>query len=242
MRSKAEHLRGLTNDAPHVCNHLPVWYSPARNRLSWWLDSYAWCSVSHTNTRSGLGAGVFVCFARGAQQPPPATPSLADREGKKAEEVYKNIQVLQGTPAEDLIQTMHLIKGAIGRDCEYCHVRTAAGVQQAERDDLEPKQTARKMMKMVQEINQTQFGGAQLVTCYTCHRGSPVPLATPLLPVHFEPEKPLPDLPSVDEILGKYVKALGGEQAIRKVTSRLITATHRISPPGGRLRSDTRSR
>ena len=158
-----------------------------------------------------------------AAQQPAAPP--ADRPARKAEEVYKNIQVLQGTPAEDMIQTMHLIKGAVGRECEYCHVRTAAGVQQADRDDLEPKQTARKMIKMVQEINQTQFGGAQLVTCYTCHRGSPVPLATPVLPMRFEAEKPAPDLPAVDQILAKYIQALGGEQALRKVNSRLITAT-----------------
>ena len=182
--------------------------------------------------RAGLGLVFLFASLAAAQQPPAPAPGPSDREGKKAEEVYKNIQVLQGTPAEDLIQTMHLIKGAIGVDCEYCHVMTPAG-RLAEKDDLEPKQTARKMIKMVQELNRSQFGGAQLVTCYTCHRGSPIPLATPVLPVHFEPEKPAPDLPGVDEILGKYVKALGGEQAIRRVTSRVVTATEDIATGAG---------
>jgi photosynthetic reaction center cytochrome c subunit len=171
-----------------------------------------------------------------AQQPtaqqPPAAAVPADREGKKAEEVYKNIQVLQGTPAEDLIQVMHVIKGDLGVECEYCHVSTTPGMG-AEKDDLEPKQTARKMMKMVMDINKTQFGGAPLVTCYTCHRGSPVPLATPVLPIVFTPEKPAPDPPTVDQILSKYIQALGGEQAIRKVTSRMITATEDLATGKG---------
>jgi hypothetical protein len=43
-----------------------------------------------------------------------------------------------------------------------------------------------------------------------------------------------PQLPAVDEILAKYVRALGGEQAIRKVTSRVIIASEDIpSGPGG---------
>ena len=41
-------------------------------------------------------------------------------------------------------------------------------------------------------------------------------------------------LPPVDQILTRYVQALGGEQAIRKVTSRVITGTQYIpTGPGG---------
>ena len=43
-------------------------------------------------------------------------------EGKTAEQVYKNIKVLQGTPANELNQSMHLMKGAVGLDCLYCHI------------------------------------------------------------------------------------------------------------------------
>ena len=38
-------------------------------------------------------------------------------EGKTAEQVYKNIKVLTGTPANELNQSMHLMKGATGMDC-----------------------------------------------------------------------------------------------------------------------------
>ena len=43
-------------------------------------------------------------------------------EGKTAEQVYKNITALKGTPANELNQSMHLMKGALGVDCTYCHV------------------------------------------------------------------------------------------------------------------------
>jgi hypothetical protein len=51
----------------------------------------------------------------------------------------------------------------------------------------------------------------------------------------FEPkEAEKTELPTVDQILNRYVQALGGEQAIRKVSSRTITGTQYIpTGPGG---------
>ena len=57
-------------------------------------------------------------------------------EGKKAEEVYKNIQVLKGVPAADITQTMHLIEAETGMDCTFCHVEGAF-----DKEDKEAKQT-----------------------------------------------------------------------------------------------------
>ena len=151
--------------------------------------------------------------------------------GKKAEEVYKNIQVLQGTPAELLLPQMRLFAGALGGDCEFCHV---TGDQS--KDDKVTKRMARQMITMVMNLNKTSFGGAQMVTCYTCHRGSSQPVTVPFLPtVEKSPEEleQKPTLPAVDEVLAKYVQALGGEQAIRKVTSRSITGTQTIPTGGG---------
>ena len=45
-------------------------------------------------------------------------------EGKTAEQVYKNIQVLRGMPAEQLNDAMHVIRGALGVGCEFCHIET----------------------------------------------------------------------------------------------------------------------
>jgi len=155
-----------------------------------------------------------------------APPSPDDRT---AEQVYKNIKALKGTPANQLNQSMHLIKGALGVDCLYCHIE-----REWEKDDKPPKAIATAMISMMMDINKRDFGGRQVVTCNTCHNGRPVPADMPVFPV-LEPKEPVkPVLPPVDQILTRYVQALGGEQAIRKVTSRVITGTQYIpTGPGG---------
>jgi hypothetical protein len=77
------------------------------------------------------------------------------------------------------------------------------------------------------------------VGCYTCHRGDLAPLSIPILPSversELNEEQKPSALPSADEILSKYTQALGSEQAISKVTSRLTTATEDLpTGPGGR--------
>jgi photosynthetic reaction center cytochrome c subunit len=152
-------------------------------------------------------------------------------DGKTAEQVYKNVQVLKGVPAEQLNDAMHVIRAALGVSCEFCHVETDRSL-----DTKAPKQTARKMMLMMMALNKGQFGGQQEVTCYTCHRGHPIPRTSfdyPTTPDDQDEEAKVA-LPSVDQILAKYVKTLGGEQAIRKVTSRVITGTQYLpTTPGG---------
>jgi hypothetical protein len=150
-------------------------------------------------------------------------------EGKTAEQVYKNIKVLQGTPANELNQSMHLMKGATGMDCLYCHIE-----REWEKDVKPPKEVARSMITMMMDINKRNFGGRQVVTCNTCHNGRPIPAGMPVFPVLEPKELVKPALPTVDQILAKYVQALGGEAAIRKVTSRTITGTQYIpTGPGG---------
>src|ERR1700704_5422302 len=158
----------------------------------------------------------------------PAQVSPAN-EGKTAEQVYKNIKVLQGTPANELNQSMHLMKGAVGLDCTYCHIE-----REWEKDVKPAKDVARKMIVMMNDINTRQFAGRQVVTCNTCHNGRPVPAAMPAFPVLEPVLAAKPALPSVNQILAKYVEALGGEPALRKVTGRVITGTQYIpTGPGG---------
>jgi len=150
-------------------------------------------------------------------------------EGKTAEQVYKNIKVLQGTPANELNQSMHLMKGATGMDCLYCHIE-----REWEKDVKPAKEVARAMITMMMDINKRNFGGRQVVTCNTCHNGRPIPAAMPIFPVLEPKEASKPTLPTVDDILAKYVQALGGEAAIRRITSRTITGTQFIpTGPGG---------
>src|SRR5579883_2931984 len=80
-------------------------------------------------------------------------------QGKTAEQVYKNIKVLNGTPADQLNLAMHLVEGELGVDCTFCHVDHEPSHFQL--DDNKKKETARKMMQMVIDINKNNFEGKQ---------------------------------------------------------------------------------
>lgn len=154
-----------------------------------------------------------------AQQP-------AQLEGKTAEQAFKNIQVLKGIPADQLIPTMRFMRDSLGGvACTFCHAD-----EDRASDEKPQKVTARKMIAMEIAINKNTFNGETTVTCYTCHRGSPMPVGTPVIPEEKPGEaaagkEKAPNLPSADEIVASYINALGGEQALRKVTSRVETGT-----------------
>jgi hypothetical protein len=85
------------------------------------------------------------------------------------------------------------------------------------------------MMAMTAMINKEAFHGRQQVTCESCHRGSARPVSTPPVLEADEPAKPpMPAppapgaaAPTADQIVEKYISAVGGADAIRKVTSRV---------------------
>lgn len=134
-----------------------------------------------------------------------------------AAEHFKNIQILKDLPASELIPSMNFIADALGVRCDFCHV------QPFSEDTKKEKQIARKMMVMMDSINKENFGGHQEVNCATCHQGHHSPLSYPPLAAGFV--QPLPvksdaQLPTADQILDKYVQALGGREAIDKLTSR----------------------
>jgi len=142
---------------------------------------------------------------------------------KMTDDAFKNIQVLKGVPADQLMPTMQFISASLGVQCDFCHVQGAF-----EKDDKKPKQTARIMMQMMFAINKDNFNGHREVTCYSCHHGVTDPVTVPV--IAEEEPKPMvppgqgetkPALPSVDDVLDKYVKALGGADALHKISSRL---------------------
>src|ERR1700730_16524950 len=192
--------------------------------------------------RAWLSAGLLVVLsmtgvaARG--QHDPAKPAVC--KIKMAEEVYKNVQVLKGIPADRLIPAMQFITSSLGVECSFCHVEGAP-----EKDDKKPKQVARKMMQMMFTINQENFEGKREVTCYSCHRGSAHPRATPIIaeagvqPVaeDMPDDGAVPaDAPTAEQIFAKYVDALGGASAIGKLSTRVEKGT--ISLGGRQLPID----
>src|ERR1700693_860709 len=95
---------------------------------------------------------------------------------KLTEEQFKNIQVLKGIPADQLIPAMQFITASLGVDCDYCHDHQAM-----DSDDKKPKKIARQMMTMMFDIDKNNFDGRLEVTCYTCHRGAAMPVSIPTI-------------------------------------------------------------
>ena len=94
-----------------------------------------------------------------------------------AEQVFKNVQVLKGIPVNEFMGTMGIFSAALGMSCEDCHAAGDADWS-VYATDSPRKQMARVMVTMMATINKTHFRGRQVVTCYTCHRGSARPRAT----------------------------------------------------------------
>jgi photosynthetic reaction center cytochrome c subunit len=147
-------------------------------------------------------------------------------EDQPAEKVFKNIQVLKGMRAAELQGAMSFIASSLNVDCDYCHR------QDFSKDVTKEKLRAREMIRMVRQINEQSFQGKNTVNCFTCHQGhsDPVSLA-PIVPPPPRPptaeaaavQKPAgAPLPSVAEVLDRYVQALGGQAALDGVRSRVM--------------------
>ncbi|MGB2625919.1 MAG: c-type cytochrome [Candidatus Acidiferrum sp.] len=143
---------------------------------------------------------------------------------KNTEDVFKNIKVLKGIPSEQLIPAMEFMASSLGVECSFCHVEG-----HFEKDDKKTKKTAREMMQMMFAVNTSTFDNRRVVTCYSCHRGSPKPVATPLMDTEMnsKPDFSNPstqalstNLPTADQLIDRYVHALGGAAAIEKIASR----------------------
>jgi photosynthetic reaction center cytochrome c subunit len=177
----------------------------------------------------GISLSLLLAVAGGwAQSSAPKAPA-APAGPKLAEEEYKNIQALKGMLAEQVIPSMQFIGASLGVECEYCHVAHAN-----EKDDKKAKVTARKMINMMMAINKENFDGHREVTCYSCHRGSTEPVSTPVI-TDEEPRTVAEEgkktgeakasFPSAEQLLDRYLAAIGGAEALQKITSRVQKGT-----------------
>jgi photosynthetic reaction center cytochrome c subunit len=154
----------------------------------------------------------------------------AQQEDKPVEQVQKNIQVLKGLPSSQLLPVMHFMRTSLGVRCDYCHV---AENGKYSLDDRPAKQTARRMLQMVFDINKANFNGQPVVTCNTCHRGSTKPIAVPEIgqgnftnTIRAGNEtKVTEQLPAAEQVFEKYAQALGGQAAIDRIKTRATKVT-----------------
>jgi hypothetical protein len=173
---------------------------------------------------------VFVTSAA-AQTPPP--------KQLLSEQAFKNVTVLKGIPVDEFMDTMGFIAASTNYNCTDCHVEPKVeGDWSVYAEETPRKAAARRMILMVQSINKTNFGGARMVTCYTCHRNvQGAPKITPSLADQYgEPPTPDPDeveirrqapgAPSPDQIFDKYLQAVGGAQKATAITSIVFKGTY----------------
>jgi hypothetical protein len=183
---------------------------------------------SRRATGAALAAAAWalgIVLARG-QAPSTQKPLMA-------EDVFKNVRVLRGISVGEFMGTMGVFSAALGMSCEDCH---QADDSRWENYAIESprKQMARAMVTMMATINKTHFGGRQVVTCFTCHRGNDRPRVTPGLDAIYSPPPPEePDdviqqasfSPPPDEVLDKYLRAVGGADRLSTITSIVATGT-----------------
>jgi len=161
--------------------------------------------------------------------------AAAAAKGQTAGEVFKNVttSTLKGITVDEFMGSMGVMAAALGWDCADCH--EGAGTDKVIWEaDTPRKVLARKMTEMVAVINKTNFGGVQMVTCWTCHHGRDIPATTIALDTLYSapndekddivPKDPQPQV-SAEQVIDKYIQALGGAQKLAGLTSFIATGT-----------------
>ena len=169
-----------------------------------------------------------------AAQAAPAAP-----RPPMAEDVFTNVQVMKGVPADQFLASMGFMSNALAVNCTYCHLGEGGGGWTEYAKDNDKKRMARRMITMVNGINQMYFGtqsvGTQSrVTCVTCHNASNRPKTSPNMSTYYsvptsdEPEQitaQADGAPSVDQVFAKYLTAIGGAQKAAALTSFVAKGT-----------------
>ena len=138
-----------------------------------------WHAPGVHGTQMGFRASSSVQFASRAETAPinvdlPAPLPPAAEGGPRATETYKNVKVLTDVSAAEFMRLQYAITAWVSpkQGCGFCH----EGNNWA--SDAKPtKLAARRMMEMTRYINAAWKTHVQPSgqTCYTCHRGQPIP-------------------------------------------------------------------
>jgi len=175
--------------------------------------------------------------------------------GKTAGEVYKNVPALKDTPSSQFLPAMRFMATALGVECEFCHLGTRttdtpnkvtarkmiAMTMALNKDNFEGRVevTCYTCHKGNHDpVNAPTPTGQYSSTGPTFYKPTAPPVGAtdgPMADAYKDAMKKEQDeraatLPKPEQILAKYVAALGGEQALRSMTSRVITSTTELSP------------
>ena len=150
------------------------------------------------------------------------------------EQVFRNIQVLKGIPIDTFFDVMGMFASSMGEDCTFCHLKQSVFDHNAFGEETPRIRRARQMIAMMNTINEANFGGRKMVTCFTCHRGNNTPVNSPKLALQYgEPEDdpnvmnfPAETNITADQILDTYLQMLGGAAQLAAIASFTATGTY----------------
>jgi photosynthetic reaction center cytochrome c subunit len=150
------------------------------------------------------------------------------------ENLFRNIEVLKGIPIDTFFDVMGMFASSMGEDCTFCHSKEAVFKHEAFADPTPRIRRARQMIAMMKNINETNFGGRPLVTCFTCHRGTSSPVNAPRLSLQYGAPDDDPNVinfppdaaASADQILDRYLQALGGTAQLARLSSFTAKGTY----------------
>lgn len=109
------------------------------------------------------------------QAPKPLPPAPPGPPGQ-----YRNVQVLTDISAAEFGRTMTAMSAWVAGNpgnCAYCHNTANFASDSNKGQPIYTKLVSRMMLRMTRRVNSdyTQHVGGTGVTCYTCHRGQPLP-------------------------------------------------------------------
>jgi Photosynthetic reaction centre cytochrome C subunit len=171
----------------------------------------------------------FVVFSSNARD--------ADRQSqrvKTASEVFKNVLILKDVPEDKWYDTMAFFAESLGVTCNRCHT-----AEFAKDDGNQSKLAARKMIRMVDEINQRNFGGQVVVTCNTRHRGTLKPQRAPVPNMEHWTETAEVDtpLPPAADLVARYRRVVNGGSRKGSVTQTVSLENETFNGKGAGRRS-----
>jgi hypothetical protein len=160
---------------------------------------------------------------------------VAGQQPQLAGAAFKNVQLLKDIPVDEFLGTMGFFSAATGLNCTDCHSEESGGNWAKYADESPLKIRARGMLRMMNAINAMNFGGRQVVTCFTCHRGTSRPSVMPSLDLLYsdappiEPGDPITQArnqPPADQILDAFIQAIGGAARVAAFTSFTAKGTY----------------
>src|ERR1043166_8093336 len=172
----------------------------------------------------------------------------------------KNIKLLGDLPASQLIPVMNYFAVSMGRRCNYCHVNNQGQWDYASDAKAEKNTARDMIKLVLDTNKTLSGLKLDPIACYTCHRGRNSPQSGITLPLPApspgggqgqsrpagapagpggsgtpgaQPQAsptPRPTPTPADEIIGKYITAIGGQANIDKVQTRTSKLTASNGP------------